>query len=494
MTFTKRALGALAAGALALPFLASPALAAPGDTPIPTPRDIRSFCQLNPDSPSFPGDVAPTDTTEAALAIRCLATAGIALGNPGTPSQPQGIGADRYGPQLNVTRGQMASFIARMIDAANARELRDGEIRALPAPGATNPFPGDVPANYVHLNNIKRLTQAGIVTGNPGTQQQPNGIGADRYGPDLFVTRSQMASFINRAVAYVTTNLGAEAVRTNAGNSAGFQAANAEFYLDQQQQEHVRNVNGITAARIANGTSNADGTPTRRYDGLGNVTRQQMARFIARTLSTFFSGDEAAGVARLRIGGLLETLTEPFDNDSVAFATRVGSSGNAALTDANSRTYRATGLTPGVQYRITLVAAGNVTRATPASNEVRFATGSASGTNFLVNTGPANATIVSVNGQPAVNNSGAGEQTSPNTDAPRTAVVTVGADGTLTFVIRGEVGAEVEPVIYRNGGGNQTSYQTGGGASPFLEVDREGRPIEFFGLLGQTNFVAAPRQ
>lgn len=472
MTYRKRVLTALVAGAVALPFLGSPALA--GDTPIPTPRDISTFC-ANPTAPQFT-DVQSTDVF--ALAIRCIATAGITQGNPGTPQQPQGIGEDKYGPLLDVTRGQMASFIARMIDASVAREVNEAAIKELPAPGAANPFPGDVPNNYVHLNNIKRLTQAGIVQGNPGTAQQPQGIGADRYGPDLPVTRSQMASFLNRAVAYMTGGNPSAAGTSGNGLVA---PAGAHYYVDEQQQTHVANVNAVTAARIANGVGG------QRYNGLGNVTRAQMAGFIARTLATLFSSQDS-GVAAKRIVGLLEVFSANFSDENRSTATRLaGGAGDAPAT--SERTFTASGLASGVEYRITLVKAGQVTRAAE-TNEVRFATGTAAGSFFLVNTGTPTADIVSVNNAAPVNNTQAGAATTPNDpNASRTAVATA-VNGTITFTIEGEDAEDVIAVIYVNGGGTQASYATGGGAHPALEVDAQGRPVERFGLTGVTRFLA----
>jgi hypothetical protein len=454
MTFTKRALGALAAGALALPFLASPALAAPGDTPTPPVRDISAFCS-NPTSAQF-SDVQSTDVF--ALAIRCIATAGITQGNP------QGIGADKYGPLLEVTRGQMASFIARMIDAAVAREVDEDAIRELPAPAAANPFPGDVPNNNIHLDNIKRLAQARIVTGNPGTAQQPNGIGADRYGPELPVTRSQMASFINRAAAYMKNGDPAQA--GTAGT--GFSAPNAEFYVDAQQQVHVANVNGITSARIAEGVGG------KRYNGLGNVTRAQMAGFLARTLATFFESDRSQ-VAGLSIVGLLEVFSANFPDNSRTAATRLAAGPGTGLT---LRDYAATGLRAGVEYRITLIDANLVRRATDGTNSIFFtrdttAAPTARG-NFLTATGNPPAFFTSVNGQAPQNNDGTGNNRSNTTGS--SVVVTPGADGVITFRIDASAPTRVIPVLYINGkAGNSL---TAGGDSPRLEIDASGRPVE----------------
>jgi hypothetical protein len=477
MTNMRRALGALAAGAIALPFLATPAAAAPGDTPIPTPRTLTSFCS-NVTAPQFNDVPNASDplAQELALAVRCLRTAGVVEGLPG---------GNNFAPFDNVNRSSMANFIARMIDAASARETAEDRVRELPAVPASSPFI-DVPRDgTTSSNNILRLAAAGIVEGNPGTAAQPGGIGANRYGPALQVTRGQMASFLNRALAYITTGS-----VNGAGTTSGFAAPTAEYYVDTPQATHNNNAKGITAGGVSNGVGNDN------YGFVQNVTRQQMARFVSRLLAALFENqaDRQNVPGGPRIGGVLNVFSAPFADESRTTATRVSSGANATAvagtpaTPANSRTYTATGLASGVEYRITLVTAGQVTFAT-GSNDVRFATGMAAdgGNGFLVNTGNPQAIFKSVNGATPLNNSAAGQTPTAATQSA-TVVFTPGANGTVTFTIAGAQGADVIPVIYLNGGGTQTSYTTGGGADRRLEVDANGRPIEFFGLAGRTTF------
>jgi hypothetical protein len=470
MTNMRRALTALAAGAIALPFLASPAVA--GDTPIPGAREITTFC-ANPTAAQF-ADVTATgdaNAVELALAVRCLRTAGVVQGLPGT---------NNFAPFDNVTRSSMANFIARMIDAASAREVNEGTIRELPAVPASSPF-RDVPRDGTESsNNILRLAAAGIVEGNPGTATQPQGIGAGLYGPALPVARGQMGSFINRAVAYMTTGS-----VSGAGTTSGFTAPNAHYYDDAPQVTHERNVKGITAARIAQGVGN------KQYNYVGNVSRQQMARFIARTLAALFSQEGGA-----RILGLNNSLSANFPDGDRATATRLASptplAASNSTTPAQERSFTATGLASNVQYRITLVRAGSVVSG--SSNDVRFATGTAAtgGNGFLVNTGiaPGTATqvavIKSVNGAAPQNNTAAGATTTTATESAT--AVAFAVNGVLTFTIVGASGSDIIPVIYLNGGGNQSSYNGGGGADFRLEVDVNGRPIEQFGLAGRTEF------
>ena len=469
MTNMRRALGALAAGAIALPFLASPAVAS--DTQIPTPRDITSFC-ANATAPQFT-DVPSTTDAELALAIRCLRTAGITTGQTAN-----GVPTNTYGLVANVTRLQMAAFIARLIDAASARETAEGSIRELPAVPANSPFV-DVPRDGTNLtNSVLRLHAAGIVAGNP------EGIGANRYGPQLNVTRGQMASFINRAVAYMTGGNAAQA--GTSGN--GFSNPSAHYYSDVPQANHEANVKGITSAGIANGTT-VNGVPTKRYDYLADITRQQMARFLARTLATLFV--DAGGK---RILGVNNAFSANFPDGDRVTATRVSSATpltGTTATAANSRTYTATGLAAGVEYRITLVRAGQISVATDGSNAVRFAVGAdaGNGSQFnLVNTGAPQAIFTSVNGATPMNNQAAGTATTTATSSATAVAFATGANGTITFTIIGAQGQDVIPVIYINGGGNQSSYAGGGGLDFRLEVDDNGRAVEFFGLAGETEF------
>ncbi len=99
--------------------------------------------------------------------IRKLATAGVVAG----------VGDEAFAPGREVTRGQMASFIARSIEFVIDDELP-----------STDAFP-DV-AGTTHADTIAKLAAAEVVTGREdGT-----------YGPQDPVTRAQMASFLARAM------------------------------------------------------------------------------------------------------------------------------------------------------------------------------------------------------------------------------------------------------------------------------------------------------
>jgi hypothetical protein len=89
-----------------------------------------------------------------------------------------GIDFRRFGPDLNVTRAKMASFLVRAIDRADA-------------PGPCAGVFTDVPVGAPHCANIERLrTFAPPVT---------LGCGTNLYCPNDSVPREQMAAFIARA-------------------------------------------------------------------------------------------------------------------------------------------------------------------------------------------------------------------------------------------------------------------------------------------------------
>lgn len=86
----------------------------------------------------------------------------------------QGCAAARYCPSDSVTRGQMASFLARALDL----------------PAATRDWFSDDNGS-MHEGAINRLAEAGITAG----------CDASHFCPDSKVTREQMAAFLHRSFA-----------------------------------------------------------------------------------------------------------------------------------------------------------------------------------------------------------------------------------------------------------------------------------------------------
>jgi subtilisin family serine protease len=169
-------------------------------------------------------------------AIDCTAWYGIALGSrPGV-----------YRPAGTVTRAQMATFLARTIEAAGG-ELPAGEGRF------------DDLAGSVHTNSIERLAAAGVV----------QGAATGRYDPEAAVTRAQMGSFLARTFAFVD------------GQDLPVPAAP---FRDIEGNVHAENIARIAGAGFAQGTG-----PT-TYAPANPVRREQMASFLTRMLERF-AGD-----------------------------------------------------------------------------------------------------------------------------------------------------------------------------------------------------------
>lgn len=236
----------MAAAALAVSIVP---LAGPAGAQVPPARDITRFaCPPGQVPEDGFGDVTTTNIHEAA--IDCVAWYGVT----------SGVTANAYGPANPVPRAQMASFIARLIDyvAIRTASTTDG----LPAAPSANAFPCDV-APGTHYEAIQRLAAAGIVDGTGD-----NADGEACFEPGRPVTRAQMAKFI------------AEAQRVL---GQAVPASSADFFVDDDGDTHEESIDAITAAGITRGVrTDAEGNDL--YEPGANVSRDQMASFLARTL------------------------------------------------------------------------------------------------------------------------------------------------------------------------------------------------------------------
>lgn len=180
-------------------------------------------------------------------AIVCVTQRGVA----------QGTARRTYTPDASVTRGQMASFIARLVGEAGGR---------LPA-SSRAAFP-DVHGT-VHAESVDRLAAAGLVSG----------FADGTYRAADPVSRAQMATFVDHAYRFVVGR------RLPA---AAFDA------FDDDDGVHQAAINRLAQAGIALGGD------TGRFGAARPVTRAQMATFVARTLGAL---DEATRAADLRSAG-----------------------------------------------------------------------------------------------------------------------------------------------------------------------------------------------
>jgi hypothetical protein len=213
-----------------------------GQSPSPAAPLLRTLQDACP-QPGLPSagypDVAAGSTHRAA--VDCLAAWGV--------TRPVG----GFAPQEQVTRGQMASFLVRVLGATGP---------ALP-PGP-DAFPDD--AGSPHEQAIDALAAAGVVGGH----------GDGTFRPLEPVTRAQMATFLVRA----------------AERRAGPLTASADFFADDDGVVHAPAVDKAAGAGIAGGT--AEG----RYSPHATVRRDQMASFLVRVLDLLVASGYGAPPAR----------------------------------------------------------------------------------------------------------------------------------------------------------------------------------------------------
>lgn len=249
MVQTRRARGGLrraaVGGVVTLGLLPVGAGSARAVSPPPA-RPIDSLCADVP-AEFQPFDDVRSDTFRQA--IRCQAAAGIT----------RGVAPFTYAPGGPVTRAQMATFVANMMDAAV--ELQDSgglPLHALPASDGSKEFT-DVGADDVHRQSISRLAAAGITQGGSGDLPDSS------YGPGLTVSREQMASFIVRALDHLR------------GSS---RSTSTDYFTDDATSIHQANINVVASEGIAIGVGGG------RFEPGATLNREQMSAFIMRSLAS----------------------------------------------------------------------------------------------------------------------------------------------------------------------------------------------------------------
>ena len=188
----------------------------------------------DPDGPCRFGPTPFTDvraTSFAALPVECLYALGISGGTSATT----------YAPDESVTREQMAAFIARTI-------------RALGTTCPTDPTPfTDVPATSFAAGDIACLYGLGVT----------GGTSATTYAPDDDVSREQMASFVARTIRALGTTCPADPAPFTDVPATSFAATDIECIY---------------------GLGISGGTTATTYEPETDVSREQMAAFISRTI------------------------------------------------------------------------------------------------------------------------------------------------------------------------------------------------------------------
>ncbi len=208
--------------------------------------------------------------------INCLAYYGIS----------KGTSADTFDPLGNVTRSQMALFLAR------AAEVADIDI-----PEAGNQGFTDVNADDTErAAAINSLTAAGIMFGDTATSFDPPSRTV--FGVSDHVTRWEMArflfAFLNHALDSVIIDQLPDAVEGNSDGVGGIEHSDDDgdgvgtpvddYYRDARRQTpaHIdAEIGAIWELGITDLTPGEEG----RFNPNGLVTRGQMASFIMRALN-----------------------------------------------------------------------------------------------------------------------------------------------------------------------------------------------------------------
>jgi hypothetical protein len=195
----------------------------------PTLRNIASACPRGLPDDGF-GDVAATNPHEHA--IDCLTFWDVTTG----------ASAARYFPQRPVTRAELATFVANVLDRTD---------RGLPA-SPDDAFRDDE-SQQTHEAGINALAAAGVVRGDAD--------GA--FNPARPVTRAQMATFLVNAVSYASNVV----IDTQ-----------TDRFADDDDSVHEEHINGAAQLRLATGL------PGGGYGGSRPLRRDQMGSFVARLL------------------------------------------------------------------------------------------------------------------------------------------------------------------------------------------------------------------
>jgi hypothetical protein len=176
------------------------------------------------------GTFVDDDLTIHQATIEAIAGAGITRGcNPPLNTW--------FCPNASVTRGQMAAFLVRALQLPDAASA-----------GFTDTI------NSTFQGDIDRVAAAGITHGcNPPDN--------DRYCPDRTVSRGQMAAFLAR--------------------SLDLQESTADRFVDDNGTTFESDIERLRFAGITLGCNPPDND---RYCPTQNVTRAQMATFLARAL------------------------------------------------------------------------------------------------------------------------------------------------------------------------------------------------------------------
>lgn len=160
-----------------------------------------------------------------------------------------------YEPAADMRRDQMASLIARTLEAGGFD---------LPAPQASQ-F-GDVPDGSTHDDRISQLVQIGVVVGKT----------ADRFAPAEPVRRDQMASFVVRAANYAYMNEAGQNDELRGNTSPEYAFPFTDVLATNPHRDSIAAGNDLIEV--------VQGRSATTYDPASPTRRDQMATFVVRLL------------------------------------------------------------------------------------------------------------------------------------------------------------------------------------------------------------------
>ena len=217
----------------------APAYSGPRATPCPSfaTQPVQTSSPSCPDGPPPAGYADVPANAVSRYAIDCAASWKVVLG----------VAPDRYNPAGTVSRGQLASMLAREFTLA-------GKLPRT-APDAFGDDNGST-----HEAAINAMASAGVV----------NGTGPGRFEPNRGLTRDQMASILVRAQEAL---LGKPLTE---GTSP---------FIDLGGNVHASSIVKAYTAKLATGTTASTYAPS------SPVTRAQMAMFLIRSLDRLVQAD-----------------------------------------------------------------------------------------------------------------------------------------------------------------------------------------------------------
>jgi hypothetical protein len=217
----------------------------------------------------------PTDLVDEGAthgdSIRCLVWYGLA----------QGRTATRFGTGDAVTRGQLASLIARTLEAAGA-ELPSVDERAF-----------DDTAGSTHGERLEQLAAVDIL----------RGTGDRRVEPEASITRAQLASVLARAIGFM------EGEPLPPGD---------RVFRDTGGSTHEDAIAAVAAAGIVQGIGDD------RYDPGGWLNRGASATVVARTLARAVADDRLERPPAPTMRWEASSLPGPIRDEMIGVSWRSG--------------------------------------------------------------------------------------------------------------------------------------------------------------------------